>query len=64
MHRRAAAGSDEGYGTRKLLGQTRPGIIGIERDIGAAGFEDGEQGDHHLCRALQTQSDQRIRAYT
>src|SRR3974390_2282111 len=33
------------------------GIIGVERQIGAAGLENAEQSDHHLERALDTQSD-------
>ena len=32
------------------------GIVGIERQIGAARLEDGEQGDHHVERAFEAQS--------
>ena len=37
------------------------GIGGIERQVGAAGFEDAEQPDHHLQRALDAQADDRLR---
>ncbi len=33
------------------------GVGRVERDIGAPGLEDGEQGDDHLEAALHTEGD-------
>ncbi len=35
-------------------------ISGIERNIGAAGFENREERDHHFERTLQAKSDRLI----
>ena len=43
-------------------GEALCGIGGIERQIGAAGFENAEQPDHHLQRALDAQPDHRLRS--
>ena len=37
-------------------------VVGIERQVGAAGLEDAEQGDHHLERALDAQPDHHLGA--
>ncbi len=34
----------------------------VQRDVGAAGLEDGEQGDHQVRAALQADADQRLGA--
>ncbi len=33
----------------------------IERHVSAAGFQDGQQADHHLRRAFDAQADQYFR---
>ena len=50
----ASIGQHEGEALRR--------IAGIERQIGAAGLEDAEQGDHHLERALDAQPDHHLGA--
>ena len=44
-------------GIRQHLLQALAGVGRIERDVGAAGLEDGEEPDEHRGRALQTQRD-------
>ena len=46
------------HGRARILqheGEALGRIVGIERQIGAAGLEDAEQPDHHLERALDAQ---------
>ena len=53
QHRRPGIGDQKG---QALLGRGR-----IECEIGAAGFEDAEQGDEQIERALHTQGDGDLR---
>ena len=39
-------------------------IGGIERHVGPARFQDAEEADHHLQRALDADSHQRLRSHT
>ena len=43
-------------------GETLGGIFGIERHIGAAGFQDAEDGDEQFERALDGNADRDVRA--
>ena len=45
-----------GAGIREHEGKALGWILGIERQIGAAGLEDAEQPHHHLERALDAQT--------
>ena len=42
-------------GIGEHVGQPRGRIVRVERQVGAAGLEDAEQGDHHRKRALGAQ---------
>ena len=44
--------------------QSRTWIVGIERDVSAAGFENAEDSDDHLQRPFDANTDQRFRDYT
>ena len=46
----------------ELLGETGHGVIRIERDVSAAGFEDGEDGDHEVGGAVEGEADEGIGA--
>ena len=51
-----------GAGVRQHVGEAVGRETGIERQVGAAGLEDGEQGDHHLGRALGAEADHDVGA--
>jgi hypothetical protein len=46
----------------ELLLQPCRRIIGIERHIGPAGFQDSEHRHQHRCRAIKAESDARVRS--
>ena len=53
-------GSEQEAGRRLLEheGQTLRGVGGVEREVGAAGLEDGEEGDDELEGALEAEGDE------
>ena len=51
-HGRAGVAEDEGDSIRR--------VVGIERNVGAAGLEDGEYGDDEVERARQAERDERL----
>ena len=46
----------------QLLSEAGLGVVRIEGDVGAASFEDGEQGDDEVGRTVEGEADDRIRA--
>ena len=48
-------------GILQHVGEPFGRIVGIERQIGAAGLEDGEQRNHHVERAFEAQSHHHLR---
>ena len=62
----AQAGLDQQDGGLAVLdheGQPRRGVARIERQVGAARLEHGEEGHHDLDRALHAQSDAHLRPH-
>ncbi len=53
---------EDGLGVLDHLRQALGRVGGVEGKVGAAGLEDGEQGDDELDGALESESDGRIRA--
>ncbi len=51
------------FGFDKLVRQTRLRIVGNQRHVASARFEDSQQPDDHLRRALHAKSDRRVRSY-
>lgn len=47
---------DLGTGVLQKSGVALPGLSGVQRDVAATGFENGEQGDYQSCRAVQADS--------
>ncbi len=60
-----APGDDEaGLAIGDHRGQPLTGIGRVERDIGAAGLEHGNDPDHQIQRTVQTEADPIIRSHT
>ena len=52
------------HGSARILhheGEAFARIGGVERDVGTAGFQDAEEGNHHVERAFQAQADECFR---
>src|SRR5713226_1235481 len=47
-----------GVGVGEHEGEPLGGVVGVERDVGAAGFEDAEQADHHFEAAFDADADE------
>ena len=48
--------------SREHEGDALERVVGVDRDVGAAGLEDGEHGHQHLGAALQAQADDDVGA--
>ena len=57
---RAAGHQHGGAGVADGEGQALGGIVGIQRQVGAARFQDGQRGDHRLGAALEHQGHRRV----
>jgi hypothetical protein len=58
------AEEERDFGILQHEAQTFGGIVGIQRNVGAAGLEDGQQADHQFDRPLQTDADERVRRHS